>query len=74
VLLNEIVQKQERDAGMQVVVVLEVAPCDEIVETITPVIEAIEAEKRVMVAKEAVLIGDLDEQEDSIPMPLSPAR
>ena len=54
--------------------VLEIVPCGAIIGTIMPVIEAIEAEKRVMVAREAVLIGDRDEQEDSVPMPLSPAR
>ena len=54
--------------------VLEIVQCDAIIGTIMPVIEAIEAEKRVMVAREAVLIGDRDEQEDSIPMPLSLAR
>jgi len=73
-LLNEIVQTGGKAGELQVDVVLEIVPCGAIIGTIMPVIEAIEAEKRVMVAREAVLIGDRDEQEDSIPMPLSPAR
>ena len=54
--------------------VLEIVPCGAIIGTIMPVIEAIEAEKRIMVAKGAVLIGDQDEQEDSSSMPLCLAR
>ena len=55
-------------------IVPEVAPCNAITEAIMPVIEAIEAEKRIMVAEGAVLIGDQDEQEDSSSMPLCLAR
>ena len=73
-LLLEIIQTGGRDAGMQVDIVPEVAPCNAIIGAIMPVIEAIEAEKRIMVAKGAVLIGDQDEQEDSSSMPLCLAR
>ena len=59
---------------MQVGVVLEVVPYGTAIGIIMPVIETIEAEKRVMAAREAVPIGDRDEQEDSIPMPLCLAR
>ena len=73
-LLSEIIQTGGRDAGMQVGIVPEVAPCNAIIEAIMLAIEAIETEKRIMVAKGAVLIGDQDEQEDSASMPLCLAR
>ena len=73
-LLREIIQTGGRDAGMQVDIVPEVAPCNAIIEAIMLAIEAIETEKRIMVAKGAVLIGDQDEQEDSSSMPLCLAR
>tara|TARA_B100001079_G_C16272887_1_gene452965 strand:+ start:693 stop:914 length:222 start_codon:yes stop_codon:yes gene_type:complete len=60
-LLREIIQTGGRDAGMQVDIVPEVAPCNAIIEAIMLVIEAIEAEKRIMAAEGAVLIGDQDE-------------
>ena len=55
-------------------VVLEVVPFGAKIGAIISVTEMIEAEKRGLAARETVLIGDRDEQEDSIPMPLSPAR
>jgi len=73
-LLREIIQTGGRGAGMQVDIVPEVAPCNAIIEAIMLAIEAIEAEKRIMVAEGAVLIGDQDEQEDSSSMPLCLAR
>ena len=73
-LLHEIIQTGGRDAGTQVDIVPEVAPCNAIIEAIMLAIEAIEAEKRIMAPKGAVLIGDQDEQEDSSSMPLCLAR
>ena len=59
---------------MRVGVVLEVVPFGAKIGAIISVTEMIEAEKRGLAARETVLIGDRDEQEDSIPMPLSLAR
>ena len=52
----------------------EVAPYSVIIEKIRLVIEEIEAEKKIMVAKEVVLIEDRDEQEHSFSMPLPSVR
>ena len=72
--LLEIIQKGRRVEGMQVDIATEVAPCNARIEAIILVIEAIEAEERIMVPKGAVPTGDQDEQEDSSSMPLCLGR
>ncbi|MED5267289.1 MAG: hypothetical protein VYB00_00540 [Candidatus Thermoplasmatota archaeon] len=67
-------QTEEKGIEARVDIVPEVAPYGVIIEKIRLVIEAIEAEKKIMVAKEAVLIEGRDEQEHSFSMPLPSAR
>ena len=52
----------------------EVAPYSVIIEKKRLVIEEIEAEKKIMVAKEVILIEGRDEQEHSFSVPLPSAR
>jgi hypothetical protein len=67
-------QTEEKGIEARVDIAPEVAPYGVIIEKIRLVIEAIEAEKKIMVAKEAVLIEGRDEQEHSFSMPLPSAR
>ena len=67
-------QTEEKGIEARVDTVPEVAPYSVIIEKIRLVIEEIEAEKKIMVAKEVVLIEGRDEQEHSFSMPLPSVR
>tara|TARA_A100001234_G_scaffold76444_1_gene67625 strand:- start:239 stop:499 length:261 start_codon:yes stop_codon:yes gene_type:complete len=73
-LSRRMAQTEEKDVEARMDIVPEVAPYGVIIEKIRLVIEAIEAEKKITGAKEAVLIEDRDEQEHSSSMPLPSAR
>ena len=72
--LREINRSGGIGGGVQVDIVQGMAPGNVITKAILLVAEAMESGKMIMVAKEPVLIGDLNEQEDSSSMPLCLAR
>ena len=73
-LLREINRSGGIGGGVQVDIVQGMAPGNAITEAILLVAEAMESGKLIMVAKEPVLIGDLNEQEDSCSVPLCTGR
>ena len=67
-------QTEKKDVEARVDIVPEVAPYGVKIEKIRLVIEAIEAERKIMEVKEAGLIEGRDEQEHSSSMPLPSTR